>query len=433
ELVQAASKLPRPDPLPLLSTGLFETPDDQMRTPDDPTGGVSRPLAGSEPPIEPLLAPVATEPDDLVILPLDSDIGSAAGGHVAEPDLGVTAALPTDVASGAHTEDLHEQVTVTEAIPAVAASPEPRRRRGFPWKLVLAVLVVAALAVLGVLASQLFATPTYMVPDLVELPEAEARNLVAANGWDVSVETERSDLVPVVGRVVRTAPGAGVELAEGEPFLIVVSQGPTLRELPESTGVPLSEAQTRLIERGLDVRTVEAFDEDVAPDVVISWTVPGDPTLTAGAEVEPETLVELVVSIGPAPRAVPEVTGGTLAEAQALLDPLGLSVAEIGQEFSDDAPLGAILSQSIDPGEEVERGTTIGVVTSIGPDLVAFPDISTAANYDEAAEILFQAGFTSRLVFGDAEGEVQSYRIDGETPDVGQTFRRGTQVDIRAL
>ena len=42
-LVKAAEKLPRPDPLPLLSTGLFDVPVEQLRNPDDPTGGVVRP------------------------------------------------------------------------------------------------------------------------------------------------------------------------------------------------------------------------------------------------------------------------------------------------------------------------------------------------------------------------------------------------------
>jgi hypothetical protein len=37
------------------------------------------------------------------------------------------------------------------------------------------------------------------------------------------------------------------------------------------------------------------------------------------------------------------------------------------------------------------------------------------------------------LTFGDTMGEVQLVRIDGEEPVVGETYRRGTQVDIRAL
>jgi serine/threonine-protein kinase len=310
----------------------------------------------------------------------------------------------------------------------------PLRRRGFPWKITLAILVVAALIVLGLLASRLFQTPVYTVPDLVEMPEAEARNLVATNRWELEITRERSDLVPVVGQVVRTVPQPGVELAEGEPFLIVVSDGPTLRELPESTGLPLPEALTRLVERGLDVLSpVEEYDEVVPPGTIIEWSVPGDATLGAGSLVEPNTSVELVVSRGPAPRSIPNVVGMPVGAARSELEALGLTLTEVGQEFSDDVPLGSVVSQGLAPGTEVERGSDLTVVVSKGPDIVPFPDLSGAANYEEAAAILVEAGFQPRLTFGDTMGEVQLVRIDGEEPVVGETYRRGTQVDIRAL
>ncbi len=456
ELVRAASKLPRPEPLPLLSTGLFDTPEEQLRSPDDPTGGVFRPGDGAavplvlvpldEPDADDLLAaadaPVGTadtadtvdtvdspigghepvpppQPDaagDLVILPLDSGIGTGPSLAVDAPDVGlgsaaVTRTMPT----------IDESVLIT------------RRPRRFPWKVLLSLMVLAALAVLGVLATQLFRTPVYRVPDLVGLPKAEARNLVATNGWEIMEQRERSDLVPIVGQVVRTAPQAGIDLAEGEPFLIVVSDGPMLRELPESTGVLLSEAQTRLIERGLDVEVVEEFDEVVPAATVISWSVPGDPTLGAGSLVEPATTVRLVVSLGPAPRTIPDVVGVPLNEARTQLEALGLVLVEGSQEFSDDVPIGVVIGQSIEAGTEVARGAEMAVVVSLGPDLVSFPDLSDVSTFVAAAELLREAGFEPRLVFGDAQGEIRSYEIDGVEPEVGQTFRRGSIVEISAL
>jgi len=240
--------------------------------------------------------------------------------------------------------------------------------------------------------------------------------------------------VPVVGQVVRTVPQAGVDLAEGEPFLLVVSEGPTLRELPESTGLTLPEAQTRLVERGLDVLPpVEQFDETVPAGTVIDWSVPGDATLGTGSLVEPTTRVQLIVSLGPAPRAIPNVVGMTVGSARAAFEELGLTLTEVGQEFSDEIPLGSVISQGLEPGTEVERGSDMTVIVSKGPDIVSFPDLSGAADYEEAAAILVEAGFQPRLTFGDTMGEVQLVRIDGEEPVVGETYRRGTQVDIRAL
>jgi beta-lactam-binding protein with PASTA domain len=237
----------------------------------------------------------------------------------------------------------------------------------------------------------------------------------------------------VIGQVVRTAPAAGVELAEGEPFLMVVSEGPLLRELPESTGRLASEATTELVALRLAVDVVEQYDEEVPAGTVISWSVPGDPTLTAGADVEPETPVQLVVSLGPAPRVVPDLVGLPLAEARAAVEALQLQLVETEQVFSDDIPLGSVLAQSAPPGSELERGSTIAVALSRGPDLVTYPDLTGAGTFEQAAVVLRAAGFEPTLVFGDAEGVIQQVTIDGEPPVVGNSYRRGAVVEIVAL
>ena len=178
---------------------------------------------------------------------------------------------------------------------------------------------------------------------------------------------------------------------------------------------------------------VEQFDEEVPADIVIEWFVPGDPTLMVGSLVEPGTPVQLVVSLGAEPRVVPNVIGVPVGQARAQMEELGLSLAETGQDFSDDIALGSVLVQSIEAGTSVPRGTEMTVLVSLGPDLVTFPDLSGAPTYEEAAEVLTEAGFEPNLVFGDAQGEIQSIEIDGEEPVVGETYRRGTRVDIRAI
>ncbi len=438
-LLQAASKLPRPEPLPLLSTGLFDTPVEQLRDPDDPTGGVFRPGTSvvAPPPVvvvpldEPdtaeqiatdgdpdVTVPIVTA-DDLVIAPIDAERHATVGAPAA-------VGPADDLVIDPHATTLHRAV---EAAP----QPLPRRRRGFPWKILLGLMVVGALVALGVLATQLFQRPTSPVPDLVGMRVAEAQNMIAANGWEIDVQRERSDDVPVVDQVVRTAPGAGVELAEGEPFLIVVSDGPLLRELPDSTGLPLSEASTALVALQLDVEQVEQFDETVPPLTVISWSVPGDPTLTVGSMVEPGTVVQLVSSLGPAPRIVPNLIGLTVAEAGALLTEQRLTLIEAEQVFSDDFPPGTIVAQNLPEGSEVLRDGQVAVQISRGPDLIVFPDIAGAVNYEQAAAILGGAGFQPVLVFGDAQGAIQSITIDGDAPTVGNQYRRGAIVEFTAL
>ncbi len=114
-------------------------------------------------------------------------------------------------------------------------------------------------------------------------------------------------------QIIRTAPEAGERLAEGEPFLLIVSEGPEFRALPDVAGQTLADAETTLAELSLTpLPATQANHETVPVGTVISWSVPAEPTLVAGDDVLPETEVALVVSSGPAPRTVPNLVNTTL-------------------------------------------------------------------------------------------------------------------------
>lgn len=435
-LVAAASKLPRPEPLPLFASGLFEVAPEELRAPDDPTGGVRRkePARQADPEArtELLVVPV-DEPDPTPAEPPAAPAAAVAGAP-STPD-GDLVILPLDTGIDPAAPAVPAPVRVTAPTDAVPVIDQRAPRRGFPWKILLGLFVIGALVTLGVLAALYFArTPTHVVPDLTGMPEAEARNLIAPNDWVVTKQTERSDEVPEIGAVVRTAPTAGAELAEGEPFLIVVSDGPTLRPLPDVTGMALPDALAALTERGLAAETVEEYHETVAANAVIRWEVPGDPTLTAGAEVLPDTLVRMTVSLGPAPRTVPNLIGVEMNGARVAVESLQLVFrVEAEQQFSDDIAAGSVMWQSIEPGTEVPRGSEIVVIVSKGPDVVPFPDLSQAPTFNDAKALLEAAGFVAELTFGDAEGEVREYTIDGAVPNPGDLFRRGTVVQFMAI
>jgi beta-lactam-binding protein with PASTA domain len=481
-LVAAAEKLPRPEPLPLLSTGLFDMPPELLRDPEDPTGGVVRPgsaAAGllvipsaddpapdalvvedtgppdpllivpaepaaepdaepaAEPVAEPAAEPVADElveepdepaADDVVVVPAEPD--------AEEPLVVVVAdAARDDVDDAADADAPADDLVVVPAAPVPmgpgdGGPPAPReRRRRSPWIFIVPLLAVAALVALGVVAARLFSTPTYAVPALVGDDLDTAMAAIEDFDWEVTVESERSDAEPTVDHVVRTAPGAGERLAEGEPFLLVVSEGPVLRPLPDVTGRTLADAQTTLLELGLEVSVSEQHDETVPTGSVVSWSVPSVPSAVAGTEVEPGTEVALVSSIGPAPRTVPDLVGQPVEAARVSIEGLGLVVAEGEPVFDDVIAAGQVSSQTPTPGEQVERGATVQIVASKGPDLVAMPDL-TGQTYDQAVVTLADAGLVANLVLGSTDGTFVSARVAGERVAPGDQHRRGTQVDL---
>ncbi len=305
---------------------------------------------------------------------------------------------------------------------------QPRR----PWGkyLLLGLVVLVGVALLSYAGWLLVRTKSYEVPDLTGVDEAVARNEVAGNGWVIETERERSDDVPEIDHVVRTVPVAGEMLDEGETFVIVVSDGFELRTLPELSGMALTGAVDTLTDlRLIPIEAPAEFSEEVPAGSVIRWQVQGDAALTAGAQVLPDTTIVLTASLGPEPRPAPDLTNLTAAEATAALDALRL-VTEQGEDvFSNDIEVGRVVTQTPAPETPVERGGTVTIQLSKGPDLVAFPDL-TGQTYPQALETLAAAGYVENSLLGTTEGTFVSASIAGEEVQAGATFPRGTAVDL---
>ena len=119
-------------------------------------------------------------------------------------------------------------------------------------------------------------------------------------------------------------------------------------------------------------------------------------------------------------------------EAEFLPEMIELRIVEIEEVYDEESEAGLVLSQSPQPGEFVERGGTIEVSVSLGPDLIAFPSVPSEMTFEEAQQLLSDAGFTVELTLGAADGTVEEITIEGEEPSAGDEFPNGTQVDIVA-
>jgi serine/threonine-protein kinase len=299
---------------------------------------------------------------------------------------------------------------------------------------VLALVVVVALAGLAFLAYSLFQVPKHAVPELVGGTEQEARAETASFNWDIEIRHERSDAHATPGEIIRTAPAAGEKLAEDEPFLVVVSDGPEFRELPDLTGLTQAEAETKLAQlRLVAAPAVQQNDENVAVGSVISWSVPADPSLTTSGQVLPDTQIQLVISSGPAPRTIPTLAGLTVEQATAALQQLQLTVTVAEPVFSDTVPTGSVVSANPADGTTgIARGSAVTITPSKGVDLVAMPDL-TGQTLAEAQATLATAGLQTGALTGSTEGIFVSASVQGADAPVGAQFKRGSAIDMTFL
>lgn len=453
-LMQAAEKLPRPAPLPLVGVGLFA---DTARSgqPVDPTGPLVRPQppmdlpadvpadlpAEPAPPAPPLIV-VSTSYDSE---PRASTSSQPAADPSADTALHIVpmddplllpptgAAVPTEAVP---TEAVRVPPTVvTPTAPATVLTPAQipptgpaPARRGMSRRL-LAALIVAILAVGGGLSWWLTSPTMKEIPSLAGLSEGEALNVLDPLGFEVTVSTEASDTIDA-GDVIRTEPAAGTVINVKDPVLLVVSSGPAPRELPELTGLTVTKARQQLQALGLLLEEAEPeFDETIAAGVVLRWEVPDLPTLVAGDTVPKGTTVQVVASAGPEPRAVPDLRGLSLEAATAQLQALGLKIAALPTEFSPDVAAGLVARQMPPAGESIQRGGTVSVALSKGPDLVPLPAVE-GLSVVQATQALADAGLVAGVIKGDPATPVIGAQIGGRAVVTGTPVLRGTTVDL---
>ena len=134
------------------------------------------------------------------------------------------------------------------------------------------------------------------VPDVVNMPQADAEAAIVAAGLTVGeVTQENSDTVPA-GSVISQNPGADSSVASGSAVALVVSQGPAQVNVtvPNVVGLPQADAEAAIVAAGLITGTATLTNSDtITAGLVISQNPEADSSVASGSA------VELVVSQGP--------------------------------------------------------------------------------------------------------------------------------------
>jgi beta-lactam-binding protein with PASTA domain/tRNA A-37 threonylcarbamoyl transferase component Bud32 len=123
---------------------------------------------------------------------------------------------------------------------------------------------------------------------------------------------------------------------------------------------------------------------------------------------------------------VPTVLGKDQAEAQAILEDAGLEA--VVKPKPNPKPEGTVLEQFPLAGDEIDKGSTVTITVSLGPDTVVVPDV-TEQQAKQARRTLEDAGFRVR------EDQRPSSRVRaglaiGTEPPAGAELVRGKTVTL---
>lgn len=200
----------------------------------------------------------------------------------------------------------------------------------------------------------------------------------------------------------------------------------SLVAVPDVVGKSVAEASNALVGAELTVASnnLEEFDL-LLPEGTVKGTTP-----EAGVEIEKNSEIRLIVSLGPSPVLVPSLAGRSLDQTRLALEEINLILGQTAAEFSDLVDEGSVLRLSdeenapLPAGSQILAGSKVNVVVSAGslPNVEGLP-------VDQAREKLSEAGILG-VVGGDGafsdsveEGHVVELALPaGMTPQPGDTL-----------
>lgn len=216
---------------------------------------------------------------------------------------------------------------------------------------------------------------TVEVPDIVGKDLADAVNILGHEGLEINVERQEYHQSIPVNHVTYQDPQPGTSVKKGRGVAVAVSLGSMEVTAPRLVAEPLKRAQILLSGAGLVTGELTRIYSDAPRDSILAQYPDEGTVLQKGVQ------VNLLVSEGarPVEFVMTDVTGGTLAQAEAVARPLAVKVMPSGKGsvvVSQNPPFG----QPLKAGGtlHVTLGTTRSAVTPSTPAAPAPPAATTA-------------------------------------------------------
>lgn len=317
-------------------------------------------------------------------------------------------------------------VAVMDGAPMPSSAAIKKRRR---WILVA---VLAVVALLGGTAGWYFGFgpgSEITVPEsLAGMSVAEATQTLEDLGLVVSATTgEISDPVVTAGLVADADPAIGTKVSRGTEVQLLISIGPAPLPVPAFAGMTEAEAVAAIEAAPFTLAdTLRQFDATIAAGIVIDALAADGTSLTGVATYGELQKITLIVSVGP----LPDLTGLSVADATARLEEANLEAGAIREvEYSDTVPQGSVIrAQAIEGATVVREGDTVDLITSLGVEQIAVPDV-IGQTWAGAKQVLLDAGF--RLDYNPfADAAPSLFTVTSLDPEANSLQPKGSTIRV---
>jgi serine/threonine-protein kinase len=270
-------------------------------------------------------------------------------------------------------------------------------------------------------ATWVYAIPHYTkVPNVVGLTQHQAENSLRSAGLVVSIGEGRYSTVVQTGSILATEPDVGTKIRKGTTIVVIPSLGPRLIKVPDVTGRLDADATAALGDAGFEVTVRKAWDDTTPRDHVVSQNPEG------GTKLEEGSAVTLIVSKGPPPVEIPNVTGQAAADAKQALEAAGFTV-ERKDEFSNDVNTDLVISTDPAAGTKQPKGSTVTMIVSKGPKTFEMPDVTGMRTADAQSE-LEKLGLVVKISVLPIQNPPDTVLL--QSPSAGTTVQQGQVVTL---
>jgi beta-lactam-binding protein with PASTA domain/formylglycine-generating enzyme required for sulfatase activity len=218
--------------------------------------------------------------------------------------------------------------------------------------------------------------PATTVPEVVGLQETPAKDAIGAAFLLVGNTTRAPSNTVNFGDVISSDPAGDTDVIQFSSVDLVVSDGPSIVVVPDVVGEFEGDA-INAVEGAFLVSSSSYQADDI---VEIGRVISQDPI--AGTEVDPGSIVQLVVSAGSLV-TVPDVVEETQEDAEADILAAGL-VPDVTLQADDIVPAGLVISQDPPGGAAVNEGTTVDLFVS-QPVTLGFVTVGDPGNAADPA------------------------------------------------
>ena len=302
---------------------------------------------------------------------------------------------------------------ITQSIPQVGGH---RRRRGRGLLIALLALVTVAVTAWG--AWSYVIPHSHAIPSVIGLTTDEASQQLHDLGFTVQLAAGRFDQAPR-NTVLGIDPPEGTSLRAGETVTLTPSLGPPPVPVPDVTNATQEAATTELRHAGFAVGAIKQVYSDTVPEGHVVRQNPAEGKAPDGSA------IDLWISKGHAPEAIPAVVGKTQKAAEKALRAAGF-IPVIKTAYSNDIDLGDVISVDPPEAEVTTYGSAVTILVSQGPE--TFP-VPTLTGLSPAAAEAKAKEYGLEVSFFDVPGTAHTVVIS-QIPTAGTIVHAGDTITL---